>query len=572
MADKIRSHWQIVLVILLTFFALLPLFHSGFFPMHDDEQVGRLYNLHQDITSGHIPPRLTQDLGFGYDYPLFNFYPPLVYYIAEVFVLAGFSYITAIKIMIGLGFVLAAIGMYLFSKEYFGKTGGLLSAVAYTYAPYHAVDVYVRGALPEFWAFVFVPLLFWAIYKLSQKENTIYIVITAFFAACLVLTHNLVAMMTSIFIGIYFIYLWIHSTEKRKFLLQMIISALLAIGLSAYFWIPALQEKKYTMVDLLVTELANYNLHFVYLRQFWDSPWGYGGSLYGLDDGLSFQIGKSQLLLFIFGLFSAVFLYKKKDKKSWVVLLFSLLVLVSMYLITFYSKPFWDLLPPFWYIQFPWRFLLFTAFTLSFVLGGTVYALRKQKIVSSVFLFIALGLLIGTNFTYFTPEKYLGNVTDQSYTSPEVIRWRTSIMAFEYTPRGIATKKSAIGNTIIDITQKDIATSSYQVLSGEMTIIEKENKPHEKIYTIFVKRPGQFRVNVFSFPGWKVYVNDSEVRYTDNNKYKLLTIPLKEGRYVVKAVFTDTAVRLVANTISAISWILSLSVICYLVFYKKKFL
>src|SRR5260221_3208180 len=159
--NLLKRYIDTVLIVILLIFAMLPLFHSGFFPMHDDEQIGRLYDLNKDIVHGEFPPRMTQDLGFGFDYPLFNFYPSFVYYIGEIFHLAGFSYITSTKLMIGLGFILAAYFMYLFSKEYIGRIGGVVAAIAYSYAPYHSVDVYVRGALPEFWSFVFIPAVFW---------------------------------------------------------------------------------------------------------------------------------------------------------------------------------------------------------------------------------------------------------------------------------------------------------------------------------------------------------------------------------------------------------------------------
>src|SRR5581483_10955018 len=123
----------LVLSLIAVLPACLPLFHSGFFTFHDNEQVARLYDLNKDIVNLNFPPRLTQDLGYGFDYPLFNFYPPLVYYIAEIFKLTGFSYITSIKITIGLGFYLSFIFMYLFAKEHFGKIAAFLAALSYTY-------------------------------------------------------------------------------------------------------------------------------------------------------------------------------------------------------------------------------------------------------------------------------------------------------------------------------------------------------------------------------------------------------------------------------------------------------
>ena len=79
----LRRYSFYIIIVLFSLFALAPLFHPGFFTMHDDEQVGRLFDLDQSLKAGQFPVRISQDLGFGYDYPLFNFYPPFVYYFAD---------------------------------------------------------------------------------------------------------------------------------------------------------------------------------------------------------------------------------------------------------------------------------------------------------------------------------------------------------------------------------------------------------------------------------------------------------------------------------------------------------
>jgi hypothetical protein len=40
--------------------------------------------------------------------------------------------------------------MYLLGKAVWGRIGGTLSAVLYLLAPYHALDIYVRGDVAEF--------------------------------------------------------------------------------------------------------------------------------------------------------------------------------------------------------------------------------------------------------------------------------------------------------------------------------------------------------------------------------------------------------------------------------------
>jgi hypothetical protein len=104
----LKKNFTLILALLLCFWAVKPLFAPGFFPIHDNEQVARLFDLDQALKVWHIPPRIAPNLGFGYGYPFFNFYPPFAYYIAEVFKMIGFSYIGSIKLMVGLGFILGS--------------------------------------------------------------------------------------------------------------------------------------------------------------------------------------------------------------------------------------------------------------------------------------------------------------------------------------------------------------------------------------------------------------------------------------------------------------------------------
>ena len=61
--------------------------------------------------------------------------------------------------------------MFLLASEFTDNFSGFTSAMIYTYVPYKAVEVYVRGAMSEFWSLVFYPLIFWAVYKLIKTPR-----------------------------------------------------------------------------------------------------------------------------------------------------------------------------------------------------------------------------------------------------------------------------------------------------------------------------------------------------------------------------------------------------------------
>jgi len=128
------------------------------------------------------------------------------------------------------------------------------------------------------------------------------------------ITHNLVFLPFMLILPIYLLFLVLKTPERKLFVVNCLILTVLAFGLSAFFWIPAIFEKKFTLVDqLLLTNLADFRIHFVYLQQLWNWTWGFGGSAAGLADGISFKIGKLHILASVTTFVLAAVLLKKRE-------------------------------------------------------------------------------------------------------------------------------------------------------------------------------------------------------------------------------------------------------------------
>src|SRR3989344_3465832 len=188
-----NKYYGLFIVLFLSLWAIQPFFVSGFFPIHDDTQVSRVFEMGKMLESGVFPVRWVPDLGYGYGYALFNFYAPLAYYIGGAFMILGFDALLATKIVMAVGILLSGIFMYFLARKFFGELGGVVSGMFYLYAPYHAVDVYIRGDVAEFWAYAFIPLAFLGFYKKNILLGTIGF-------AGLILSHNLTAMMITPFL------------------------------------------------------------------------------------------------------------------------------------------------------------------------------------------------------------------------------------------------------------------------------------------------------------------------------------------------------------------------------------
>jgi len=108
----------------------------------------------------------------------------LPYLVAWPFFALSGSGVAAIKWGYGLAFLIGALGVYAWTRRWLGAKGGVLSAIVYTYLPWHLSTVYTRGAYAEAWLWAFWPWILWAIDRLADggPRNTVLGI-----AACLVL-------------------------------------------------------------------------------------------------------------------------------------------------------------------------------------------------------------------------------------------------------------------------------------------------------------------------------------------------------------------------------------------------
>lgn len=567
-----------IVLLLIPILAILPLLNSGYFSHHDIHHPVRLFLLEQGLNQGYLFPRWVGDLGFGFGYPLFNFYPPLIYYVALGFSALGFSLINSLKLMLIFGFLLGVLGSYLYARLIYSRRVSLVVAALFTYTFYHSVTVYVRGAFAEFFSYSLFPFIAYFLHGLIIKPSLKKTLGLAISFALLIVCHPLIAFPALIFIVAYFILAIFLSNNWLKAWLTMAVGLGWGLGLSAFFWFPSLLEKRFTLVDEILTrELYTYKLHFVEPQQLYFSPWGFGGSVVGSGDGLSFQIGKYYLLFLVLFLFGFLGLLIKKQfslkQPLTKMLLFNFILLVFSYFMSLsWSQFIWDRVKFLWYLQFPWRFFTFAAFYLSLTSAGALILipmLFKHRFLqtTSQLLLLLIALVLVIKYSQLFKPQTLYQTNGNKLTNLNQRQWVISRASFEFVPKGVATKKNKQGLTTLAIAKKDLPKQSYQILSGQATVSERENRFQDKRFTITAKTPVEFQLNTYNFPGWKAWLNNQPLLIQDNNRLKLITVKLPEGKLTLKFKFTDTPVRVIGNFISLIS--LLLIIISPIIVWKK---
>lgn len=555
---------SILFLVFTSIFIIRPFFIHGFFPMHDDTQVARVFEMGKSLRDGMFPVRWVADLGYGYGYPLFNFYAPFAYYIGGIFTLLGFDALIATKIMMIFGIVLSGVSMYLLAREFFGETGGVTAGLFYFYAPYHALDIYVRGDVAEFYAYAFIPLVFLGFYKLfqviqfeissassekikTQKNIWKWIIISSLSYAGVILSHNLTAMMITPYLLLTIIILStiLYKNNKLFVIRYLLFSVFLGILISAFYWIPVFGEMQYTNVLSQIGGGADFRDHFVCITQLWQSPWGFAGSTTGCTDGISFKIGKFHILAVIFAL--SIFFFPKNKKLKNAMFLGVVFLLLSIFFLLPYSKPVWDVFPFMKFLQYPWRFLILTSFFSSFIAGALPFLFRKilmlvktPKVEKYLFIIIFtffIGIVGFLSVDFFIPQTIFKK-SAEDYTSAYALKWTASRVSDEYMPQNFKKPTSS----------SEIVMEKIILQKGNVMPVLNTTKETRAVITSVSDTRGLLKTAYF--PAWNLTLNNKKYELAKVNQGMTFFAP--SGKHVFQASFEQTRLEIIANCLSLI--------------------
>ena len=530
-----KKYLFLFLIIIISLIPLIDLFRSGLPLTHDgQDHVARIANFYQNLLEGNIIPRWAGNLNWGYGHPILEFLYPLPSYLASFFHFVGFSLVDGVKLVFGISYILSALTMYFFVKELLNDNkAAFLASALYIVAPYRFVDLYVRGAIGEHVAFIFPPLIFYFLLKLSKKYSWWFLVGGAVSLAGLNLSHNAISLMFMPLFALFALFLIATSKKRVQLTSFFLVIAILGFGLSAFFWIPAFMEGKYTLRDV-VTGGGEYLQSFVIWKDFFFSDWSYGGTL-----SLSKQMGILHWIG-ILGAFAATYyLYIKKDKLGIVSCISLIIFFTTLFLMTSQSDFIWQTITTLQKFQFPWRFLSLTVF-ISALLGAIVFHIVPNKLKKISLLILVVGLLIA-NKDYFYANGFLQK-EESFYTGVYNGTTDTGESAPIWSVRFMEKRPKA----------------RMEVISGKAQVKEIKRTMTVHNYEIVVSEKARILENTLYFPGWVVLANgkNTDIQFQDQNHRGLITFYLDKGKYDVEIIYKETKVRQLSNTLSFLSLVI----------------
>jgi len=396
---KNEKYFSIIIILIASIFVCIPLMSKNIDMTYDDgvQHICRLIGTFQSLQDGQTVIMSNFCNGFGYSWNLF--YSPLTAYLPLIFKTLGVSFATCIKLFMFLVVFLSGYFMYLFVKKLTKNNNiAIIASILYILAPYRITDMYIRNALAELTSFIFLPLVFLGLYNLFnlleenkdyKRSRQIYIpLITG--AVGLMLTHTVITMYTAIFALIY-VLINIKKLKDKRNLKILLLSALLILVITAFFWAPLLELKNSADYEVFKegrmerTEvLIAYKLDFY--RLFFTKN----------TDYMIYEMGIITLL----GLILTPLAIKKiKQEKYYKLYLFMLISGIICSIMTLKIFPFEHLPKTLKMLQFTFRLLEFTSFFFATVAAINIGVLSKKFDEKEVLILLIVMMILTIPFT-----------------------------------------------------------------------------------------------------------------------------------------------------------------------------
>ncbi len=561
-----------LLVFLLTLFAWAPLLASGYFLGAHDAKHSLFWLVEFDLglRDGFLWPRWAPDQVLGYGYPLFTFYAPLPFYLAEIFHLLGAGIAGAIKITWALAFVLAGVTMYRFARRLWGEGPGFVAALLYVYAPYHFVNIYVRAALAEFVAYALFPWALHCFWDLLEQGNGRRFALAALSLGLILLSHSVTLILFPPALALLVLY-WLALRWRRERRLPWrpallaLGAALLAVLLSAIFVLPALAESRYIVQEQWLPDTYRYSNQFIYLYQLFSGEWGFGNALPGPADGMSQQVG---LWLVVLGLASLPLLWRYRPAQRGVLVGFIAASLVCVGATQAASAPVWALVPLFALIQFPFRLLSLAALFLALAAAGVLAALdaRRRGLGPA---HIALGLaVVLASYPYTQPQHT--PVTDRNQ-SP------TAVIDFEMAFPDMRGSTALAGKPPVDSPKRTAYESGADlplagIISGVGQVTPVRHGAGSEQVRVSAQTPVTLQFYTYWYPGWQATANGQPVAIRAGGPDALITLDLPAGEHEVRIRFANTPIRSVAAVLSILAVVIIVLLLIVPVWRRRRLL
>ncbi len=520
------------LLIIISILPTLALFRGGTFRSGDlTPHTVHLMSFYKNLQEGILIPRWAGDLCGSYGCPTFIVEYNLPYYLASFFHFIGFSFVDSIKIVMAAAYVISGVTMYFWAKSEFGKIAGFTAAIFYLFAPYHIINLQLRGGFGETVSFAFIPLLFLFAKKLIEEQKSKYFIMLALSVTGIILSQSNSAISALAILSAYAAIL-IFRTKKQLFIktASFVVVVLYGLLMSAFYWITAWYEIRYTWWDTVTYG------DFKPINEYLYSPALFGTLFQGNNGEYRLIVGYLHIIIVGIGLY--LLLKNKFDNKYKAVIIYLLIAFFVLFFMMLSISDFiWKSVPVLDTFMMVWRLLVPIAFISSAIAGLVVYKWNNKY-----FVFIICFAAIIYTIPNWANRKMVP-------LSPEPFKHEFEFYSEYYdknNPLLVKNRiiKEPIKGRIVLMPPKERLV--FLKGKGGYSLLKRSQTEH--IFIVNVEEYANILFNINYFPGWKVYANGKlmPINYMEPKYLGKIIAEFEPGLYEVRVSLEDTFVRKVA--------------------------
>ena len=502
------------------------------------------------LREGLLFARWAPHMAHGYGYPLFLFQSPLSAYLAALINLLGIDWALAVNAVYGLGLLFSALTLWLLGRDLWGGRGGIVAAVAFLYAPFHAYVAFYRASLSETVAWALPPLILWGLRRWQQRQERRGLAAAVLGTAALMLAHDVT---TYAFLPLFLGWIGAIALVERSWRVggRGMLALGLGLGSSAFFWLPALLER-----GAIQFERANsawpfqYSHNFLPLDQLLALPRNADPTL--LNDWPPRALG---VLLLAAALIGCLAGWRQGRERRWLTALLALALAGYVFLALGLSRPLWDAVPLLSAFQFPWRFLA-PATLAAAMLAAAPFAggLESKRSLAPAGWLAAIVVLSAGHWGWFYPDTC---AVPDDISVAGMVAWEQASDTL-----GTTARRELLPVTVQRMPQEEGERPPWQArlaaaeLPDGAQLLTSDYGLLGATIELETPQPFQARYRAFAFPGWRVTIDGEAAAITPSIPEGLISFEVPAGRHTIVVHFGETRLWLVADAISLVSLLL----------------
>lgn len=533
---KEKEWLSYLLILIVSFFFVADLFlHPGRSITFDGHvhitTIAQFYNALKD---GEFPVRWAN--GFAnYGLPI-----PLVAHQTTSYLGAFFQFFTQNAVqsynwVTFIGIFLSTTFWYRFLRNYFSVNASLLGALLFHFAPYRIANVYIRGALPELFGTVFLPVILIGLFQVIRENKTrgfLWIMLGTTFLA---LTHPMMLVLSSVVVIPYTLYLLWPVQKNVLNAATVFLSVIFGLSIAGYYLFPLLLEIKYFSYGTTSNHFRPEGGFFIFPDFLLDN-WGYFGAGHPGPRANTLTIGVIESAVFFVSCITLLWMMVKRRQKQTKELLTLIpwfaAAVVGFFLMTKLSTPLYTHFFLLNNIQYPWRNLAGVMFVSAFLLAWLLEKIDRWWLYLGIlFLIVMIRVpqLYGKNFMEYDLGHY-DQITANLHTNNMNTLWMGD--SREYPKR----------------------QEQAKIIEGSGKILSEIVKNASREYIIQADEQVRMVDFTFYFPGWQVRVDGQpvEIQFQDPAYRGMITYQLPAGEHKVTLEFSATKVRMLGDAVSVI--------------------